>query len=128
MPYYCAVLSHTSPRVDAVLFDEHHEWAPCFANAWAMVAEDFGERSLQDILFEPVARVLAGHPTLLKELLEATPEDHPDYEDVEQAIVVWERLGKECLNLLPTAPAPESEPVRCDSGYESESEDEDETF
>jgi hypothetical protein len=122
-PFYCATLSRTCSRVDEALYEGLEDWTLSFANAWELIAEDFVGRILQDVLCAPVVRVLCGYPTLLKELLAATPEDHPDYEDVEQAIVVWERLGKTCRSFLPALPTAPS-PVQCDSGYESE----DETF
>ena len=62
-----------NPKVD-IWLTECRQWAVDLTTAW----------DLESLLVKPVQRILK-YPLLLGELLDATPQDHPDYESIMNA-------------------------------------------
>lgn len=67
-------------RIAATWMTECHKWANDLTKAW----------DLDSLLVKPVQRILK-YPLLLKQLLEATPENHPDFAALD--IAVREMMG-----------------------------------
>ncbi len=63
-----------SPKVE-IWLNECRQWAADLTNAW----------DLDSLLVKPVQRLLK-YPLLLTQLLESTPEDHPDREAIRNAL------------------------------------------
>lgn len=127
-PTYCAHRTFHDRQLNDALANDAYI-AKLFESVWAEIGDDLGGRDLTDVLFEPVERVTHGYVDMLEQLLGATPEDHPDYEDVQQAIVVWQRLAELCLSQLapPSVPAPPA-PASDSSNTGDEGDDEDDEF
>lgn len=73
------ILLQTNPTIK-IWLNECRTWAQDLTSAW----------DLDSLLVKPLQRILK-YPLLLKELLEVTPEDHPDFKNLE--MVARETVG-----------------------------------
>ncbi|XP_065898573.1 FYVE, RhoGEF and PH domain-containing protein 4-like [Dysidea avara] len=62
---------------------------------WLTKAQEESKCTLNSLLLEPVQRV-PRYEMLLKDLLKHTPEDHPDFINLRNAVAVVQRINSDC--------------------------------